>query len=44
MEKKKFDFESFAKKASDELRSGIPMVDRDGAFTPLVKMLIAAAL
>jgi hypothetical protein len=40
MEKKKFDFEDFAKKAADELRSGKPMVGRDGVFTPLLKMLI----
>lgn len=44
MEKKKFDFESFAKKAADELRSGKPMVGRDGVFTPLLKMLIEGAL
>ncbi len=39
MEKKKFDFEDFAKKAADELRFGKPMVGRDGVFTPLLKML-----
>jgi putative transposase len=44
MEKKKFDFEDFAKKAADELRSGKPMVGRDGVFTPLLKMLIEGAL
>lgn len=44
MEKKKFDFESFAKKAADELRSGKPMVGREGVFTPLLKMLIEGAL
>ena len=44
MEKKKFDFESFARKAADELRSGKPMVGRDGVFTPLLKMLIEGAL
>lgn len=44
MEKKKFDFESFAKNAADDLRSGKPMVGRDGVFTPLLKMLIEGAL
>ena len=44
MEKKKFDFESFARKVADELRSGKPMVGRDGVFTPLLKMLIEGAL
>jgi transposase-like protein len=44
MENKKFDFEDFAKKAADELRSGKPMVGRDGVFTPLLKMLIEGAL
>ena len=44
MEKKKFDFEAFAKNAADELRSGKPMVGRDGVFTPLLKMLIEGAL
>ena len=44
MENKKFDFESFAKKAAYELRSGKPMVGRDGVFTPLLKMIIEGAL
>ena len=29
---------------ADELRSGKPMVGRDGVFTPLLKMLIEGAL
>lgn len=44
MEKKKFDFEAFSKKAADDLRSGKPMVGQDGVFTPLLKMLIEGAL
>jgi transposase-like protein len=44
MERKKFDFEAFAKNAAEELRSGKPMVGRDGVFTPLLKMLIEGAL
>ena len=44
MEKKTFDFESFAKEVADALRAGKPMVGRDGVFTPLLKMLIEGAL
>lgn len=44
MEKKKFDFEAFSKKAAEDLRSGKPMVGQDGVFTPLLKMLIEGAL
>ena len=44
MEKEKFDFEAFSKKAADDLRSGKPMVGQDGVFTPLLKMLIEGAL
>lgn len=44
MEKKKFDFEAFSKKAADDLRSGKPMVGQNGVFTPLLKMLIEGAL
>ncbi len=44
MEKKNFDFEKFAREAADALRSGKPMVGREGVFTPLLKMLIEGAL
>lgn len=44
MEKEKFDFESFSREASAALKSGKPMVGRDGVFTPLLKRLIEASL
>lgn len=44
MEKKKFDFEAFSKKAAYDLRAGKPMVGQDRVFTPLLKMLIGGAL
>jgi len=36
MKKKKFDFEDFAKKAADELRSGKPKAGCDGVLTPFL--------
>ena len=44
MEKEKFDFEAFSRQAAEELKSGKPMVGRDGVFTPLLKKLIEASL
>ena len=44
MENEKFDFEAFSKQASEDLKSGKPMVGRDGVFTPLLKRLIEASL
>jgi putative transposase len=43
-EKKKFDFEAFARQAAEDLKAGKPMVGRDGVFTPLLKQLIEGAL
>lgn len=44
MEKEKFDFEAFSRQAAEDLKSGKPMVGRDGVFTPLLKKLIEASL
>ena len=41
---KSFDFDAFAKRAAEDLKSGKPMVGRDGVFTPLLKHLIEATL
>jgi len=41
---KPFDFEAFAKQAAEDLKSGKPMVGKDGVFTPLLKRLIEASL
>ena len=43
-EKKPFDFEAFAKQAAEDLKSGKPMIGKDGIFTPLLKRLIEASL
>lgn len=43
-EKKPFDFEAFARQAAEDLKSGKPMVGKDGVFTPLLKRLIEASL
>lgn len=40
----KFDFESFSKQAAEDLKSGKPMIGRDGVFTPLLKKLIEASM
>lgn len=42
--KKPFDFESFAKQAAEDIKSGKPMIGKDGIFTPLLKQLIEASL
>lgn len=39
-----FDFEKFAREAAEDLKSGKPMVGRDGVFTPLLKRIIEASL
>lgn len=39
-----FDFEGFARQAAEDLKSGKPMVGRDGVFTPLLKRIIEASL
>jgi len=44
LKKETFDFESFAKQAAEDLKSGKPMVGKDGVFTPLLKRLIEASL
>src|SRR3972149_9475462 len=41
---RQFDFEKFAREAAEELKSGKPMVGRDGVFTPLLKRIIEASL
>jgi transposase-like protein len=40
----KFDFEAFAKEAADQLRQKKPLTGKDGVFTPLIKLVIEAAL
>ncbi len=42
--KEKFDFESFAKEASDRIKRGDAMVGLDGVFTPLIKRIVEASL
>jgi len=43
-EELKFDFETFSKQAAEDLKSGKPMIGRDGVFTPLLKKLIEASI
>ena len=40
----KFDFEEFARRAAEDLKSGKPMVGVGGVFTPLLKRIIEASL
>lgn len=40
----KFDFESFAKQAGEQLRKGKPFTGKDGVFTPLLKRILEASL
>jgi putative transposase len=44
MEKEKFDFEAFVKKAGEQLRSGKPLTGSEGVFTPLLKKVLEASL
>jgi transposase-like protein len=44
MENEKFDFEEFARKAGEQLRSGKPLTGKDGVFTPLLKKVLEASL
>lgn len=44
MENEKFDFESFAKQAAEQLRQKKPLTGKDGVFTPLIKRVLEAAL
>lgn len=44
MEEKKFDFEAFVRKAAEELKSGKPLVGKEGVFTPLLKQIIEGSL
>jgi len=41
---KKFDFEKLSQEIADQLRSGKPLTGKDGAFTPLIKQVLEAAL
>lgn len=41
---KKFDFETISKEIAEQIRSGKPLTGKDGAFTPLIKQVIEAAL
>ena len=41
---KKFDFEEFSKELASQIRQGRPLTGEDGAFTPLIKKVIEAAL
>ena len=41
---KKFDFEEFSKELANQIRQGRPLTGEDGAFTPLIKKVIEAAL
>jgi putative transposase len=40
----KFDFEEFSKELAAQIRGGKPLTGQDGAFTPLLKKVIEAAL
>ncbi len=44
MKREEFDFETFSREAAEALKSGKPMVGRDGVFTPLLKRLIEASM
>jgi transposase-like protein len=41
---KKFDYETLSKEIAAQIRSGKPLTGKDGAFTPLIKQVIEAAL
>jgi putative transposase len=41
---KKLDLERLSKEIADQIRSGKPLTGKDGAFTPLIKQVIEAAL
>lgn len=42
--KEEFDFESIKNKAVEQLKSGRPLLGKDGAFAPLLKSILNAAL
>jgi putative transposase len=44
MDNEKFDFEKFAKEASESLKLGKPLTGTDGIFTPLLKKILESAL
>lgn len=41
---KKFDLDALSQELAKEIRSGKPLTGRDGAFTPLIKKVLEAAL
>lgn len=43
-EKEPFDFESFAKQVTEGIKTGKPLIGKDGVFTPLLKRLIESSL
>jgi putative transposase len=42
--KDKFDYEALKKKTLEQLRSGKPLFGKDGAFAPLLKDILEAAV
>jgi len=44
MDNEKFDFEKFAKEASESLKLGKPLTGTDGIFTPLLKKILESSL
>lgn len=42
--KEEFDFESIKNKAIEQLKAGKPLLDKDGAFAPLLERILNAAL
>lgn len=44
MPEEKFDFEAFARQAAEALKSGKPLVGKDGVFTPLLKQIVEGSL
>jgi transposase-like protein len=44
MKQTKFDFETFAKQAAEQIKNGQPLTGQDGIFTPLIKQILEAAM
>lgn len=42
--KEEFDFESIKNKAIEQLKAGKPLLGNDGAFAPLLEIIMNAAL
>lgn len=44
MKEEEFDFKAFAKRVAEGIKSGKPLIGKDGLFTPLLKTIVEASM